>query len=125
MKCADEIDLEGVGMRLCKWEDLPKSMQIEEIRPYYDSLKKKRISRFFKRVFDIVASFLLLVLLSPVFLVLAIAIKLDSKGPVFYRQVRVTQYGKTFRIHKFRTMVQDADKKALLTIGKDSRVTRV
>ena len=112
-------------MRLCKWEDLPKSMQIEEVRPYYDSLKKKRISRFFKRVFDIVASFLLLVLLSPVFLVLAIAIKLDSKGPVFYRQIRVTQYGKTFRIHKFRTMVQGADKGSQVTVNNDSRVTRI
>lgn len=112
-------------MSLCKWEQLPAEMQTEAVREYYDILKKKRVSRFLKRAFDIVASLLLLILLSPIFLILAIAIKLDSKGPVFYRQVRVTRYGKTFRIHKFRTMVQDADKKALLTVGKDSRVTRV
>ena len=68
----------------------------------------------------------MLLVLSPVFLVLAIAIKLDSPGPVFYRQVRVTQYGKEFRIFKFRSMVQGADKRgSLVTVSGDSRITRV
>ena len=64
-------------------------------------------------------------MLSPVFAIMAIAIKLDSKGPVFYRQERVTQYGKRFYIHKFRSMVTDADKGSLLTTGTDLRITRM
>lgn len=112
-------------MLLKKWEDLPSEMQTEEVRKYYDVLKKKRGSLFFKRAFDIVVSLLMLVCLSPFFLILAIAIKLDSKGPVFYRQERVTQYGKHFRIFKFRSMVQNADKGSLVTVSGDARVTRV
>ena len=109
-----------------KWEDLPKELQLNEVRPYYDILKKKRVGLFFKRVFDIVVSLLMLIILSPVFLVLAIAIKVDSKGPVFYRQTRVTQYCKEFRIHKFRSMCDGADKKGtLVTVSGDSRITKV
>ena len=100
-------------------------MQTEEVRRYYDILKKKKASLFFKRAFDIVVSLLMLIILSPVFLILAIAIKIDSKGPVFYRQERITQYGKTFRIHKFRSMVQNADKGSQVTVSNDARVTRV
>ena len=112
-------------MMLCKWEDLPLELQTEEVRPYYDILREKRLSLLTKRLFDVVVSAVMLVMLSPVFLVLAIAIKLDSPGPVFYRQVRVTRYGKEFRIFKFRSMVQNADKGSLLTVGADSRITRV
>lgn len=108
-----------------KWEDLPKELQTEEVRQYYNVLKKKPVSRFLKRVFDILFSLLLLLLVSPLFLVLAIAIKIDSKGPVFYRQVRVTRYGKTFRIHKFRSMVVGADKGSQVTVSGDGRVTKV
>lgn len=112
-------------MMLCKWEELPDFLKTEEVKPYYDILRKKQASLFLKRVFDVVASAIMLVVLSPVFLALAIAIKLDSPGPVFYRQVRITQYGKEFRIFKFRSMVQDADKGSLLTVGADSRITKV
>ena len=112
-------------MMLKKWEQLPPEMQTEEVRKYYDILKKKQISLFFKRVFDIVASSIMLIILSPVFLLLAIVIKIDSKGPVFYRQVRVTQYNKKFRIFKFRTMCQGADKGSQVTVNGDARVTRV
>lgn len=112
-------------MFLKKWEQLPPEMQTDEVRKYYDILKKKQVSLFFKRMFDIVVSSLLLIILSPVFLILAIAIKMDSKGPVFYRQERVTQYGKHFRIHKFRTMVQNADKGSQVTVSNDPRITRV
>ena len=112
-------------MKIIKWEQLPQEMQTEEVRKYYDILKKKRVSLFFKRAFDLVVSLIALVILSPVYLILAIAIKIDSPGPVFYRQERVTQYGKHFRIHKFRTMVQNADKGSQVTVNNDSRVTRV
>ena len=113
-------------MILKKWEELPESLQTDAVRPYYDLLAKRRGSLLLKRCFDIVVSALMLLILSPVFLVLAIAIKLDSPGPVFYRQVRVTQYGKHFRIFKFRSMVSDADKRgSLVTVSGDSRITRV
>ena len=109
-----------------KWDELPAEMRTDEVRYYYDILCKKKFSLAMKRLFDIVVSAFMLVVLSPVFLVLAIAIKIDSPGPVFYRQERVTTYGKRFRIHKFRTMVNNADKKgSLVTIKNDSRVTRV
>ena len=105
-------------MMLRKWEDLPQEMQTEEVRPYYDLLRRKQGSLLCKRLFDILASLVLLVLLS--------AIKLDSHGPVFYRQVRVTQYGREFRIFKFRTMVQNADRiGSQVTVSGDSRITRV
>lgn len=113
-------------MRMISWEKLPPQMQTEAVKPYYEILQKKQISLVFKRSFDIVVSLIMLLILSPVFLILAIAIKLDSKGPVFYRQVRVTQYGKEFRIFKFRTMVNNADKiGSQVTVGGDSRITRV
>ncbi len=112
-------------MKLIKWEALPPEMQTEEVRKYYDLLQKKRAALFFKRVFDVAVSFLMLLILSPVFLILAIAIKLDSRGPVFYRQTRVTQYNKKFRIFKFRSMVQNADRGSQVTVSGDARVTRV
>lgn len=112
-------------MKLVKWEQLPPEMQTDAVRPYYAALKKKRAGLLLKRLFDIVVSVLMLIILLPVFLILAIAIKLDSPGPVFYRQVRVTQYGKRFRIHKFRTMVQNADRGSQITLNRDNRITRV
>ena len=113
-------------MILKKWEELPPELQTEAVRPYYDILNKKRGSLVCKRLFDIAVSAVMLVVLSPVFLLLAIAIKLDSPGPVFFRQVRVTQYGQHFRIFKFRSMVNNADKLgSQVTVSGDSRVTRV
>ena len=95
-------------MLLKKWDELPDSMKTESVRKYYDILDKKRKSLALKRVFDITASSAMLLALSPAFAAIALAIKLDSDGPVFYRQKRVTQYGRDFRIHKFRSMVQGA-----------------
>ncbi len=113
-------------MILKKWEALPDNMRTDDVRPYYEALRKKRFGLFVKRIFDVIVSFFMLILLAPVFLVLAIAIKLDSKGPVFYRQTRVTAYGREFRIFKFRTMVQNADKLgAQVTVNNDARITRV
>ena len=112
-------------MLLKKWEALPLEMQIDAVRPYYDILAKKRAELFLKRIFDVIVSTVMLVVLSPLMLILALAVKLDSKGPVFYRQERVTQYGRHFRIYKFRSMVQNADKGSLVTTSGDARITRV
>lgn len=111
---------------LKKWEDLPSYMQNDEVRVYYDVLKKKQFSLFLKRVFDLIVSLILLVVLAIPMVVIAVLIKIDSPGPVFYRQERVTQYGRKFRIHKFRTMIANADKMGTsVTVGNDSRITRV
>ena len=112
-------------MLLRKWKDIPEFMKNEEVRKYYDILNKKRFSLILKRFFDIVMSMILLLILSPIFLVLAIWIKIDSQGPVFYRQERVTQYGKIFRIFKFRMMISNADQiGALVTTQNDTRITK-
>ncbi len=111
---------------LKKWEQLPDFMRIDEVRPYYEILKKKRISLILKRLFDFIGGLILLIFLAIPMVIIAIMIKIDSKGPVFYRQERVTAYGKHFRIHKFRTMVSDADKiGTAVTVGNDSRITKV
>lgn len=111
---------------MMKWENLPNNMQNEAVRPYFDILKDKKSALIFKRIFDIFASSVLIVLSSPVLLFLAIWIKLDSKGPVLYKSERVTKFGKTFKILKFRTMVVDADKKgSLITVSGDTRITKV
>ena len=108
------------------WEQLPPSLQNDSVRPYYDALSRKKGQLVCKRIFDFLLSAVLLVVLSPVMLVLAIAIKLDSPGTVMFRQVRVTQYGKEFRIFKFRTMVQNAPQLGTqVTVAGDSRITRM
>ena len=101
-------------------------MQNPETLAWAEKLGRRRASLSAKRVFDIFASLVILTVTSPFFLLLALAIKLDSRGPVFYRQVRVGRYDRDFRIFKFRTMVQNADKIGLsLTVGRDPRITRV
>lgn len=111
---------------LRKWEELPTFMQTEEVRPYYEKLSRKWFSLFVKRIFDFAVSSVMLVILSPALLVLAVMIKMDSEGPVFYRQERITQYGRKFRIYKFRTMVINADKiGSLVTVGEDPRITKI
>ena len=101
-------------------------MKTEEVRPYYEALKKKRLSLVLKRALDLVGGAVLLVLLAIPMAVIVVLIKLDSEGPVFYRQERVTTYGKHFKIHKFRTMVSNADKiGTAVTVGNDSRITRI
>ncbi len=92
----------------------------------WQELEKRKAALAAKRLFDVAASAVILLILSPLMLLLALAVKLDSPGPVFYRQVRVGRYGRDFRIFKFRTMVQDADQIGPpLTMGQDPRVTRV
>ena len=108
------------------WQELPDDMRCEAIRPYYDILASKRRDLMIKSVFDRLMAAILLVVLSPIFLLLAVWIKLDSEGPVFFRQERVTQYGKSFRIYKFRTMVQNAEQLGTQVTSKDDmRVTSV
>ena len=114
------------GFMLRKWEDLPKRMQNDAVRPYYERLQKKKASLFLKRCMDVVLSATLLVMLMPILLALAIAVRLDSPGPALFRQVRVTQYGRQFRIFKFRTMVNHADKMGTqVTASGDTRITRL
>jgi len=109
-----------------KYSQLPKNMQNEYTRRYWELLQKHKIRLFAKRFFDIAASAVILLILSPLLLVLTAAVKLDSPGPVFYRQTRVGRYGSDFKIFKFRTMVQNADQIGPpLTMGKDPRITRV
>lgn len=111
---------------LKKWETLPDYMQNDEVRGYYETLQKKKVSMFLKRIMDFLGGLILLILLAIPMIVISIMIKLDSEGPVFYRQERVTTYGKLFKIHKFRTMVSNADKiGSTVTVGNDSRITKV
>ena len=109
-----------------KWSELPQNMQTDAVKVYYDILKSKTASLILKRIFDIIVSSVLIVICSPIMLILAICIKIDSKGPVMFRQRRVTTYNRVFRIFKFRTMVNDAEKKGTqVTTNNDPRVTKV
>ncbi len=111
---------------LKRWDDLPDFMRVDEVRPYWEILSRKRGQLILKRIFDLIVSLILLVILAIPMAVIAILIKKDSEGPVFYRQERVTTYGRHFRIHKFRTMVSNADEiGTAVTVGNDSRITKV
>ncbi len=113
-------------MLLKSWDDLPEFMRTKDVRPYYDMLQKHKGSLILKRMFDLLVSLVLLILISPILLIIAITIKLDSPGPAFFNQERVTTYGKHFKIHKFRTMVTNADKiGSQVTVSNDQRITRV
>jgi lipopolysaccharide/colanic/teichoic acid biosynthesis glycosyltransferase len=108
------------------WDNLPENMKNDSVKRYYEILEEKRTSLMMKRLFDLIAAIITLVILLPLFLLISIAIKIDSKGPVMFRQVRITQYGKPFRIFKFRTMVNNADRLGTqVTTKNDGRVTRV
>lgn len=111
---------------LRRWEDLPVFMQVDEVRPYWEILNRKCGQLVFKRIFDIIVALFLFVILAIPMAVIAVMIKIEDPGPVLYRQERVTTYGKRFRIHKFRTMVVNADKiGTAVTVGEDPRITKV
>lgn len=111
-------------MTLRNWDDLPRFMQCEEVREYYDILVKKKLSLKLKRAFDVVAGVCVLIVTVIPMLIIAIKVAVESPGGVFYRQERITTYGKKFRIHKFRTMVANADKiGSTVTVSGDSRIT--
>ena len=110
---------------LRNWDDLPEFLRIPEVKPYYEALSRKKLSLFLKRAFDFCAALVLIIILAIPMAIIAIWVKTDSEGPVLYRQERVTTYGKHFRIHKFRTMIEGADEiGSIVTIRNDSRVTR-
>ncbi len=113
-------------MELRPWQLLPDEMRTKEVRKYYNILMKHRMWLKMKRFLDvIVAGIMLAVLIIPMG-VIALAIRLDSPGSVFFRQARVTQYGRIFRIYKFRTMVDNASKLgSAVTVDNDVRITKV
>jgi len=111
---------------LREWDEIPDFMKISVVRPYYEALYKKRWQLKIKRFFDFTVALIMLVILTVPMFVIAIMIKLDSRGSVFYRQERVTAYGKHYRIHKFRTMVSNADKiGTAITTENDTRITKI
>lgn len=111
---------------LKKWQELPKKMRNDRVQEYYQIVAGKQSKIHFKRMMDVFLASILTVLFAPVMIVIAVVIKIDSRGPVFYRQERITRYGKLYRIFKFRTMVMDADQKGpLLTQSEDHRITKV
>ncbi|MBO5459340.1 MAG: sugar transferase [Lachnospira sp.] len=113
-------------MELRKWTELPDKMRTREVRKYYNILVKRSGWFKAKRVLDIIVSSIMLVVLAVPMVLIAVLIKLDSPGPVFFRQERVTQYGRIFRIYKFRTMVNNASSLGTqVTVNNDSRITRV
>lgn len=113
-------------MIIKNWEKLPENLRKDEVQIYYERLRKKSFSLILKRLFDIIMSLILILILSPVLIIISIIIKKEDGGSVFYRQVRITQYGKKFKIFKFRTMVEGADKiGSLVTRNEDSRITKV
>ena len=118
------LGMRGVDMRT--EHQMPQFMKNHYTLEAVKVLEKKKATLVFKRLFDICLSLILLVILSPVFLVLAICIKLEDGGPIFYRQQRITTYGRIFRIFKFRTMILNADKMGpLVTQDNDSRITKI
>lgn len=113
-------------MKYRQWENLPDFMRVDEVRPYWEILNRKRGQLVLKRIFDILAAQILLIVLALPMSIIALLIKRDSPGPILYRQERITAYGRHFRIHKFRTMVSNADKiGTAVTVGNDSRITKV
>lgn len=117
--------MENLGMKFRDWDDIPEFMRNDSVKKYYEILRRKQFSLKVKRSFDIVTSLVLIILLSPVFLFLTVWIKFDSRGPVYYKQERITQYGRKFYIFKFRTMVANADKiGTLVTVQEDPRITK-
>lgn len=113
-------------MKLKEWNELPDELRNESVKKYYDILYKKRNILYFKRIFDIAAAVVLFVFLLPILLFISIAIKIDSKGPIIFCQLRVTQYGKIFKIHKFRSMIDSSGRSELqITVKNDTRVTDV
>lgn len=112
-------------MLLKPFENLPDEFKNDEVKFYYDILDKKRKSLLVKRIADIVLSLIMIVLLAIPMLIIALIIKCSSKGPVLYKQERVTTYGRKFKILKFRTMKVGADKAGLLTTENDDRITGI
>lgn len=111
---------------LLPFEELPQEFKNDAVKKYYDILKNKKRSIIIKRTFDIIVSVILLIILLIPIIVIALLVKCTSKGPVLYKQVRVTTYNRRFEIYKFRTMVENADKiGTLVTSLGDPRITKI
>ncbi|NBH72556.1 sugar transferase [Clostridiaceae bacterium] len=109
-----------------KWDNLPTFMKKPEVKEYYDILQKHRLELVIKRIFDLVTASGMLIVFSPLMIMIAILIRIDSPGSVLYRQERITTYGRKFKIHKFRTMESSAEKNGpTLTLSGDNRVTKI
>lgn len=101
-------------------------LKSDEVNRHSELLKKKSIQLAFKRFFDLIMSIILIILTSPVLIFIGLCIKLDDRGPIFFKQTRITRYGKKFNILKFRTMVRDAEKLgSQVTINNDPRITKI
>ncbi len=112
-------------MKIRQWNDLPDNMRNKEVRKYYNILSGKSAWLILKRFFDIIVAFIMLAVLIIPMGIIAVMIKFDSPGPVFFRQERVTQYGRVFKIFKFRTMVNNANRLGTaVTVQGDARITR-
>ena len=113
-------------MPLRSWSDMPKGMRNDEVLYYYRKLLRRKNELKIKFAMDKILAAILLVIFAIPMCIVAVLIKLDSPGPVFFRQKRITSYGRIFRIHKFRTMVSDADKRgSSVTVKDDCRITKV
>lgn len=113
-------------MFLREWNDLPNFMKCKEVRPYYEGLRRRKFQLILKRLFDLLMAIVMITFFSIPMIIVAIIIKMDSQGPIFFRQERVTIYGEIFKIHKFRTMVNGAEKLGSgVTVKVDPRVTKV
>ena len=109
-----------------KWDEIPVFMKNEQVKYYYNILKKKEQQIRIKRIVDLVMAVGLIIVLAPFMLAISVAIKMDSPGPVIFKQVRITTYGRKFYIYKFRTMVAGADKiGSKVTVRGDSRITKI
>lgn len=110
-----------------RFEDLPERFQNEAVREYYDILAHKKVTLFFKKLLDTLFALILFILLLPIFIILAVAVKVTSKGKIIFKQKRVGKYGKEFYVLKFRTMVTDAEKQGKqITVGeRDPRITNI
>ncbi|WP_195517175.1 sugar transferase [Paraclostridium bifermentans] len=113
-------------MSLKKFDNLPEFMKNKEVKEYYDILNKRRGQLVLKRILDFIGGLIGTILLLPIMIVIAIVIKCESRGPVLFKQVRITQYGREFKIFKFRTMVVNAEKLGTQVTSKnDPRITKV
>lgn len=113
-------------MSLKKFDNLPEFMKNKEVKEYYDVLNKRRGQLVLKRILDFVGGLIGTILLLPIMIIIAIIIKYESRGPVLFKQVRITQYGREFKIFKFRTMVVNAEKLGTQVTSKnDPRITTV
>lgn len=113
-------------MILKSYEKLPDKFKTDAVKPYYDCLVRRRVSLVAKRILDIIFSLLFIIVFSPVYIAVALSVIINSGFPVLFRQERVTTYGRTFKVLKFRTMVNGADKSGTaVTVKNDMRITGI